>query len=204
MELKDIIAIRGKSDLYRILAKTPKGIVVESLNEKRVKFKVQPDLHVLLLSDITIFSNDNTELYLQDVLLEIFEKDGLDIKLDPKDEPNKLREYFKTVAPNHDEEKVYISDMKKMVKWYKIIGEYYPDVFENLKKEKEEMAKEDKKSEKKEDEKVENKDEKKSQKKESKASDKTSRTKETVEKKKTSKEVKGKTTTKDKTDKNKS
>lgn len=141
MELKDIIAIRGKGDLYKIIAKTPQGIVVESINEKKTKFKVQPDLHVLMLSDITIFSNDNSELYLQDLFLNIYEKDGLEISVNPKDAPNTLRDYFKKVAPNHDEERVYNSDMKKMVKWFLIIKEWYPDVFENLKKEKEKEKK---------------------------------------------------------------
>jgi hypothetical protein len=141
MDLKDFIAIKGKSELFRILAKTPKGLIVESLNETRLKFKVQPSLSVLLLNDITIFSNDNTDLYLKQVLVNFYKKDGLKISLDVKDEAYKLRDYFKEVVTNHDEEKVYVSDIKKIVKWYSILAEYYPEVLENLEKEMEEEAK---------------------------------------------------------------
>jgi hypothetical protein len=132
MDLKDFIAIKGKSELFRILAKTPKGIIVESLNETRLKFKVQPSLSVLLLNDITIFSNDNSDLYLKQVFINLYKRDGLKVSIDIKDEAYKLRDYFKEVIPAHDEEKVYISDIKKIVKWFSILCEYYPEVIENL------------------------------------------------------------------------
>ena len=134
MDLKDFISIRGKGDLFRLVSKTPKGIIVETLNEGRAKFKVQPNLQVLILNDITVFSKDNTDLYLKDVFLKIFEKDGLHISMEQKDDAVKLKEYFKEIAPSHDEEKVYISDIKKIIKWYEIISKFYPDVIEDLTK----------------------------------------------------------------------
>jgi hypothetical protein len=141
MDLKDFIAIKGKGDLYRILAKTPKGIIVEALNEIKTKFKVEPNLSVLLLYDITIFSNDNTDLFLRDVFKNAFKKDGNNLPVNIKDDTFKLKEYFKEVAPNYDEEKVYISDIKKIIKWYSILVSWYPDVIENIEKEEEEDKK---------------------------------------------------------------
>ena len=138
MDLKDFIAIKGKGDLYRILAKTPKGIIVEALNECKTKFKVEPNLTVLLLYDITIFSNDNTDLFLRDVLKNAYKKDGVKIPVDHKDDTFKLKEYFRIIAPNYDEEKVYISDIKKIIKWYSILVKWHPDVIENIEKEEEE------------------------------------------------------------------
>jgi hypothetical protein len=141
MDLKDFIAIKGKGELFRVMVKTAKGIIVESLNESKTKFKVQPNLSVLLLYDITIFSNDNSDLYLRTVFMNIYKKDGLKISIDVKDDSYKLREYFKEVVPTHDEEKVYISDIKKILKWYMILAEYYPDVIANLEKEEEAAGK---------------------------------------------------------------
>lgn len=138
MDLKDFIAIKGKGDLYRILAKTPKGIIVEALNESKTKFKVEPNLSVLLLYDITIFSNDNTDLFLRDVFKNTFKKDGKDVPVNYKDDTFKLKEYFREIAPNYDEEKVYISDIKKIIKWYTILVGWYPEVIENIEKEEEE------------------------------------------------------------------
>ena len=138
MDLKDFIAIKGKGDLYRILVKTPKGIIVEALNESKTKFKVEPNLSVLLLYDITIFSNDNTDLFLRDVFKNTFKKDGKDVPVNYKDDTFKLKEYFREIAPNYDEEKVYISDIKKIIKWYTILVGWYPEVIENIEKEEEE------------------------------------------------------------------
>ena len=140
MDLKDFIAIRGKSELFRIISKTPKGIIVETLNETKVKFKVQPNLQVLILYDITIFSNDNSDLYLKDIFIKMFERDGLQLSVGQKDEPLTLKTYFTEIVPNHDEEKVYISDIKRVIKWYNIVALWYPEVLENLKMEEEKAA----------------------------------------------------------------
>lgn len=137
MDLKDFIAIKGKGDLYRILAKTPKGIIVEALNESKTRFKVEPNLSVLLLYDITIFSNDNKDLFLRDVFKNTYKKDGKVVPVNYKDDTFKLKEYFREIAPNYDEEKVYISDIKKIIKWYSILVSWYPDVIENIEKEEE-------------------------------------------------------------------
>lgn len=150
MDLKDFIAIRGKGDLYRVMSKSPKGIIVETLNEKRTKFKVQPNLHVLILNDITIFSKDNSDLFLKDVFKVFYGKDGLSLSVNAKTEPNVLKEYFRELVPNHDEERVYISDMKKMIKWYECICEFYPSVIEELKNEEEASEESEEKTESKE------------------------------------------------------
>ena len=141
MDLKDFIAIKGKADLYRILAKTPKGIIVETLNDTKTRFKVEPNLSVLLLYDITIFSNDNTDLFLRDIFKNTYKKDGAKVPVNYKDDTFKLKEYFREIAPNYDEEKVYISDIKKIIKWYTILVGWYPEVIKNIEKEEEEDKK---------------------------------------------------------------
>jgi hypothetical protein len=135
MDLKDIIAIRGKGELYKVLNKSPKGIIVESIGEKKVKMKVQPNLQVLMLNDITIFSDDGSDLFLRDIFRKMFEKDGKELSVNPKSDTADLRKFFLEIAPNHDEEKVYSSDMKKILKWYDAIVSWYPEVIENLKEE---------------------------------------------------------------------
>ncbi len=135
MDLKDIIAIRGKGELFRVLSKTPKGIIVETLNENHTRMKVQPNLQVLILADITIYSNDNSDLYLGDVFKAFYLKEGLKLSLDHKSDPEAIKAFMKETVPNHDEEKVYMSDMKKMLRWYNNIASFYPDILENLSKE---------------------------------------------------------------------
>jgi hypothetical protein len=145
MELKDVIAIRGKSELFKVLAKTPKGIVVESLSEKKIRFKVQANFQVLMLSDISVFSNDGSDIFLKDVFQNIKAKNGMDLPVHPKTAAVELKSYFTEIVPNHDAEKVYLSDIKKIIKWYETLCEYAPSVIENIDKtEEEESGKEEK------------------------------------------------------------
>ena len=132
MDLKDFIAIRGKGDLYRVMSKTPKGIIVETLNEKRTKFKVQPNLQVLVLNDITIYSKSGEDIRLLDVFLKLNEK--FDKKAGPDfTEALDIIGIFKDVADGYDEDKVYLSDMKKTLRWYNTITAFYPSFFEDIK-----------------------------------------------------------------------
>jgi len=135
MNLKDIVAIKGKAELFRVMSKSPKGIIVETLNDNRSKFKVHPNLQVLVLNDITIYPNDNNDIYLRDLFYKIYQKEKLTITIDQNSSPESIKQYFKSIAPNYDEERVYMSDMKKMLKWYKNIAEFYPQILEELKPE---------------------------------------------------------------------
>ncbi len=123
MRLKDIVSITGKSGLYKILSNTHKGIVVESLDEKKSKFMVEANFQVAVLGDITIYTKDGTDLYLKDIFKKIREKDGDKTSVSHKGKPAELRAYFQEAAPNHDEDRVYPSDIKKIVQWYNILSD---------------------------------------------------------------------------------
>lgn len=123
MRLKDIVSITGKSGLYKILSNTHKGIVVESMDEKKSKFMVDANFQVAVLGEITIYTNDGTDLYIKDIFKKIREKDGDKTSLSHKSKPAELRSYFQEVAPNHDEDRVYPSDIKKIVQWYNILSD---------------------------------------------------------------------------------
>jgi len=134
MDLKDFIAIRGKGDLYRVMSKSNKGIIVETLNEKRTKFKVQPNLQVLVLNDVTIYASKGEDIRLEDIFIKLNEKAGNSLQLDLKSDSVELIDLFKEVAPDYDHEKVYLSDMKKTFRWYMTLCHFYPNLFEDLKK----------------------------------------------------------------------
>ncbi|HPD65175.1 MAG TPA: DUF5606 domain-containing protein [Bacteroidia bacterium] len=144
MTLKDIIAIKGKSDLFRVLSKSPKGIIVETLNETRMKFKVEPNLQVLVLNDITVYPKDSEDIFISQLFLKYYKLHGLNPPVDNNSSGREIVEMFSQLAPNYDEERVYLSDMKKFFKWYKIIAHYLPDLLENLAKEEEKPSEEKK------------------------------------------------------------
>ena len=118
MKLQGIVSVSGKPGLWRALAQNKTGYVLESLDVQRIKLVVNLSTAKLAaLSEITIFGY-NEDIKLTEVFQRI--KEAATVP-DVKVEGNKLRYFFREVAPDHDEEKVYVSDMKKVISWYHIL-----------------------------------------------------------------------------------
>jgi hypothetical protein len=120
MNLQGIVSVAGKPGLWKALAQNKTGFVLESLDGKKTKLVVNLSTAKLAaLDEITIFGEDE-DIKLTDVL-DRMKADG-DVP-DAKADGNKMREFFREVAPGHDEEKVYASDMKKILTWYHLLKE---------------------------------------------------------------------------------
>ncbi len=142
MELKDIASLSGKSGLFKIVSPTRSGVILESLDEIKTKLVASTTQKVSVLSEISIFTTTkegNTPL------LEVVKKikqdfvDGIGVDADAG--PSELKAFLKSVLPEYDEAKVYVSDMKKLVRWYSILLKYAPEVFNTeLESKKEEKA----------------------------------------------------------------
>jgi len=115
MNLRGIVSVSGKSGLWKALAQNKTGFILESLDAQKTKLVANlSTAKIAALDEITIFGDDE-DIRLTDVLARIKSvKNVPDAKADGK----QLRELFREVAPGHDEEKVYASDMKKIVSWY--------------------------------------------------------------------------------------
>src|SRR6185369_7740493 len=85
---------------------------------------------VSVLSEISIYTTtkDGT-VPLADVLKKIYEQFGNDTGVGPEDDPTELKAFLKSVLPEYDEQRVYVSDIKKLVKWYKILLAEAPTLF---------------------------------------------------------------------------
>jgi len=120
MTLDKILAISGKPGLYKLLTQTRTGIVGESLLDgKRVAAGMRSNVSVL--SEIAIYTLSE-EVPLREVFQKIKEKEeGGKTSISHKVEKIKLEEYFFEVLPDYDEDKVYASDIKKIVQWYNIL-----------------------------------------------------------------------------------
>jgi hypothetical protein len=121
MELKEIISIPGKPGLYKVIAQSGKGFIVESLDEKKTRTPISASHSVALLDEITLYTQSDESLTLKEVLENIKKKTEEGTAVTAKDDAGKIRAFFKEVAPNHDEDRVYISDMKKILKWYELL-----------------------------------------------------------------------------------
>lgn len=120
MGLEKILSVAGKPGLYKLITQTRTGFVAESLLDGK-KISVGLRSNVSVLSEIAIYTLDE-ELPLREVFLKIQEKEkGEKTSVSHKDEKIKLEEYFFEVLPNYDEDRVYGSDIKKIVQWYNIL-----------------------------------------------------------------------------------
>jgi hypothetical protein len=118
MNLQGIIAVAGKPGLWKALAQNKTGFVLESLDEKKTRLVVNISTAKLAaLDEITIFGEDG-DIKLTDVFAKM---QGSASVPDAKSDGRTMREFFREVAPDHDEEKVYASDMKKILSWYHIL-----------------------------------------------------------------------------------
>jgi len=118
MNLSGIVSVSGKPGLWKALAQNKTGFVLESLDAQKTKLVANLSTAKLAaLDEITIFGYDE-DIKLTDVLARM--KAAANIP-DAKADGKVLRTFFKEVAPDHDEEKVYASDMKKVITWYTIL-----------------------------------------------------------------------------------
>ena len=119
MLLKEIISVPGMNGLYKIIANNKNGFIVESLQDGK-RTMISSNQRIMTLADISVFTKDG-EIPLRNVFKKVQEVSGNKLEVDPKGDPNKLREYFKKIVPEFDEEKVYSSDIKKMITWYDLL-----------------------------------------------------------------------------------
>jgi hypothetical protein len=130
MELSEIASITGKGGLYKVVKPGKTGVLLESLDSAKTKVVAGTSHRMSLLSEISIYTTTKEgTIGLQDVLKKINKDFGADLGVDGNSEPNELKSFLKSVLPEYDQERVYVSDIKKLVKWYGILHEYAPDIF---------------------------------------------------------------------------
>lgn len=146
MDLSKILSISGKPGLYKMIGQTKNGAIVESLADKK-RFPAFATDSISSLEEISIFTTDE-DLALKDVLKAMHDKLNGEKAPDHKSDPKKLKEFFENVIPNYDQERVYNSDIKKIVNWYNLLHEYNMlDFTEEEDKENETLKEEEKKQE---------------------------------------------------------
>jgi hypothetical protein len=116
MALKEIMAISGYSGLYKFVSQGRNGIIVESMADGK-RSHIPASAKVSALSDISVFTNEG-EKALREILNSIKEKENSGPTISHKSTNDELKNFFLAVVPNYDTEKVYTSDIKKIVTWY--------------------------------------------------------------------------------------
>lgn len=123
MDLEGILAISGKPGLYKMVAQSRGGVIVESLTEGK-RFPVSQANKISALKDIAIYTVGE-EVPLADVYQKIAEREDYGRTLEVKDStPDQWREYMEKILPAYDRDRVYNSDLKKLLTWYNLLHEH--------------------------------------------------------------------------------
>ncbi len=120
MSLEKILSIGGKPGLFQLLSQTRSGFVAESLLDKK-RITVNAQSNVSVLSEIAIYTlEEEIPLGVVCEKIQLKEKGGK-TSIGHKDDKLKLEEYFFEILPDYDEDRVYASDIKKVIQWYNIL-----------------------------------------------------------------------------------
>jgi hypothetical protein len=119
--LKGILSISGQQGLFKLVAESKNNIIVESL-ETGKRMPAYSTSKISALEDIAIYT-DTADIPLKDVFKAISEKENGGVTLSHKEPANKLKSYFAEILPEYDRDRVYVSDIKKVLLWYNILLE---------------------------------------------------------------------------------
>ncbi len=117
MELKEILAVSGYPGLYKYVAQSTRGVIVESLADGK-RMNVPSNARVSSMTDISVFTSDGGERPLADIFTAFYEKNEGKPTVGHKEDQRKIEAAFAEIVPDYDLGRVHFSDMKKIVQWY--------------------------------------------------------------------------------------
>ena len=122
MKLDDYIAVSGKSDVYKLVTSKTNGLILSDLDTGRTKFYPVRKHQFTPMASVAIYTLEDT-IPLVDVFARM--KDKIETLKVPKpsDDKMKLLEYFENIVPDYDEDRVYLSDIKKVIKWFTFLND---------------------------------------------------------------------------------
>lgn len=121
MDISKIVSVSGHGGLFEVISQIKNGIIVEGLEDKK-RMPVYASQKVVALEDISIYTYEE-DIPLKDVLLTIHDQNKGEAAPDTKASPDDLKAFMEKMLPDYDKDRVYVSDLKKLMKWYNILNE---------------------------------------------------------------------------------
>ncbi|HWY34223.1 MAG TPA: DUF5606 domain-containing protein [Nitrosopumilaceae archaeon] len=121
IDLSGIISITGMPGLYKVVAQSKNGVIVESLVDKK-RFPAYTTSKISALEDISMFTESDDKL-ISEILDAVFDKEQGAKCIDNKADEKEIIAYFSAILPDYDKERVYVSNMRKLFSWYNMLQE---------------------------------------------------------------------------------
>jgi len=138
MELSKILSISGKAGLFKVVSQAKNAVIVESLIDKK-RFPAFGHEKISSLEEISVFTTGE-DMPMKDVFKAMHTKLEGKPAIDPKSDNNALKKFFLEMIPEFDQEKVYLSDIRKMIGWYNLLIEHNILDFAEPEEKKEELS----------------------------------------------------------------
>jgi hypothetical protein len=119
MEFSKIISVTGKPGLFQVVSQSKNAIIVESLLDQK-RLAINATQNVSLLENIAIYTYEE-EVPLLTVFKAMFEKSEGKEAISHKESGKKLTGYFSEILPDYDDERVYTSNIKKVIQWFNLL-----------------------------------------------------------------------------------
>ncbi len=122
MELKELVSISGKSGLFKIIKPARASVIVESFDDQKKKLVISANQRISVLDEISVYTNSaEGSIPLVQVFQTIYQEFGREQAIDKDATNSEYLSFFQTVLPEYDRDRVYVSDIKKIVRWYYIL-----------------------------------------------------------------------------------
>ena len=121
MALKDILVISGQGGLFRYISQGRNNVIVENLSDNK-RTTIPATIKISMLDDIAVFT-ENDDVPLREIFRKIQEKENGGAAIPHKSPDAELKKYFAGVLPEYDKDRVYLSDIRKIVQWYNLLLE---------------------------------------------------------------------------------
>lgn len=133
MNLEGILNVSGKPGLFKVVSQAKNSLIVESLTDGK-RGPLHSQAHANMLEEIGIYTYDDTKP-LAEIFDSIAKKENGKATISHKSSTNELTNYFREILNDYDEERVYLSDIKKVIQWYNAL--HIANLIEIPKKQKE-------------------------------------------------------------------
>jgi hypothetical protein len=121
MDLKKILSIAGKPGLYKLVAQSKNGLIIESLLDGK-RMNAFMNEKISSLEEISLFSHDE-DVALNVVFRNMYNLTNGQKAIDKKADDSAVKAFFEQIVPDYDKERVYVSNMRKVIGWYNLLVE---------------------------------------------------------------------------------
>lgn len=134
-DLTEVASISGKGGLYRVLRPGRTGVILESMDDNKNRLVSNPNQKVSILAEVSLYTNtEEGSKPLDEILKKIYKEFKEDPGVDGKSTPDELMSFLEYIVPEYDHDRVYPSDVKKLVNWYHILLKEAPELLRDEKK----------------------------------------------------------------------